>query len=51
MTVFAEVGSCIILTCVFASSGVFDNSFSDLASYVMDCFEIETSVEPCELLG
>ena len=45
MTVFAEVGSCINLTCVFASTGVFDNSLSDIASYVMDCFEIETSIE------
>ena len=51
MTVFVEVGSCRILTCVFASFGVFDNSCSDLASYKMDFFEMETSIKPCELLG
>jgi len=45
VTSFAEVGLAIILFCVIASHRVFDNSFDEIALYLMTCFELEANIE------
>ena len=45
MTSFAKVGFAILLFCPIALLRVFDNSFDDMALYLMSCFEIEANIE------